>query len=133
MRRGGSLPTIEYMNENADRRPPLAERMRPRTFEDMVGQEALLGPSGVVPALIRSGRPPSLILWGPPGCGKTTIARIVANTLKLDPVAISAVTSGVKDIKEIVEQARIRRLETRSTVSTRRSRTRSWVRSRRAC
>ncbi len=72
----------------------------------MVGQEEVLGAGGVLPALLKSARPPSLILWGPPGCGKTTIARIIGATLKREPVAISAVTSGVKDIKEIVEKAR---------------------------
>src|SRR5688572_26735302 len=87
-------------------RPPLAERMRPRSFDEMVGQETLLGRDGVLSALLREGRPPSLILWGPPGCGKTTIARIIGATLRREPVAISATTSGVKDIKEIVERSR---------------------------
>ncbi|MEM7261476.1 MAG: replication-associated recombination protein A [Planctomycetota bacterium] len=89
-------------------RPPLAERMRPGEFDAMVGQRALLGPGGVIPKLLTEGRPPSLILWGPPGCGKTTVARIIGNTLDLPTRAISAVTSGVKDIKEIVADARKR-------------------------
>lgn len=87
-------------------RPPLAERMRPRSLEEVVGQEQILSGNGVLPALLKSARPPSLILWGPPGCGKTTIARIIAAALEREPVCISAVTSGVKDLKEIVERSR---------------------------
>lgn len=85
---------------------PLAERMRPRSFDEVVGQARLLGPDGVLRAVLDEGRTPSLILWGPPGCGKTTIARLVAEHLDRDPVSISAVTSGVKELKEIIARAR---------------------------
>lgn len=85
---------------------PLAEKMRPICLEEMVGQGDLFGTEGVVSKLIQSGCPPSLILWGPPGCGKTTIARIVASELDCPPVQISAVTSGVRELKEIVSRAK---------------------------
>ncbi|MCA8962993.1 MAG: AAA family ATPase, partial [Planctomycetes bacterium] len=94
-------------------RPPLAERMRPRSFDDVVGQSRLLSQGGVVPKLLAEGRPPSLILWGPPGCGKTTIARIIADGLGLSPRAISAVTSGVREIKAIVAESEAGMLEGR--------------------
>ncbi|MFN0057326.1 MAG: replication-associated recombination protein A [Planctomycetota bacterium] len=90
----------------APHRPPLAERMRPNCFDELVGQRELFGPEGLVRRLLREGRPPSLILWGPPGCGKTTVARLIAGALALQPVAISAVTSGVKELKEIIAAAR---------------------------
>ena len=89
-----------------ENRAPLAERLRPRELGEMVGQSALLGEDGVLQSLLSGGRPPSLILWGPPGCGKTTVARIIARVLDRPPVQISAVTSGVKELKEIVAQAR---------------------------
>ena len=87
-------------------RPPLAERMRPQTIDELVGQGNLIGEGGVLRSLLESGRPPSLILWGPPGCGKTTVARIIARVLDRPPEQISAVTSGVKEVKEIVARAR---------------------------
>ncbi len=80
--------------------------MRPIKLEEMVGQGDLIGAEGVVSKLIRSDCPPSLILWGPPGCGKTTIARIVASELDRPPVQISAVTSGVRELKEIISRAK---------------------------
>ncbi|MGH7725198.1 MAG: replication-associated recombination protein A [Candidatus Eiseniibacteriota bacterium] len=87
-------------------RPPLAERMRPRTFDEVVGQDAILGPGGPFDAVRRGGEPVSLILWGPPGSGKTTIARLVAGHTKCPFVAFSAVTSGIKEIKQTIERAR---------------------------
>lgn len=86
---------------------PLAERMRPRSLDEVRGQPGLVGPGGTLAPLLNRGRPPSLVLWGPPGCGKTTIARIISREVGLEPVAISAVTSGVAEIKSIVEKARI--------------------------
>ena len=92
--------------ESPENHLPLAERLRPMELAEMVGQSALLGEDGVLPSLLAGGRPPSLILWGPPGCGKTTVARIIARVLDRPPVQISAVTSGVKELKEIVAAAR---------------------------
>lgn len=85
---------------------PLAERMRPRDLDEVVGQQALVGAGGPLRRLAEAGSLPSLILWGPPGCGKTTLARLLAG----DParcafVALSAVTAGVRDVREVVERA----------------------------
>jgi putative ATPase len=84
---------------------PLAERMRPTKLSDVVGQEHILGEGKMVHQLLEAGKPFSLIFWGPPGSGKTTLARIIANTLKADFVEISAVTAGKADINKIVERA----------------------------
>ena len=85
---------------------PLAERMRPRTLDDYVGQEHLVGPSGVVRRMIESGRISSFILWGPPGVGKTTLAEIVASEMKVPFYTLSAVTSGVREVREVIEKAK---------------------------
>jgi putative ATPase len=87
--------------------PPLAERMRPRTLDDLVGQEHLTGPTGVIRKAIQNGTIPSMILWGPPGVGKTTIANIIANEVKKPFYTLSAISSGVKDIREVIEKARL--------------------------
>lgn len=84
---------------------PLAERMRPRDLDDVVGQEHLVGPDGVLRKALASGRLPSMILWGPPGVGKTTLARLIAERLKRPFHALSAINSGVKDVREVIEQA----------------------------
>lgn len=84
---------------------PLAERMRPQTLDEFVGQEQLLGEKGLLRKLIQSDRLSSIILWGPPGTGKTTIARIIANMTKAYFVEFSAVTSGVADIRKVVKEA----------------------------
>ena len=89
--------------------PPLAERMRPRTFEEVLGQEHLIGTGGPLHGIGAGRLPPSHILWGPPGSGKTTLARLVAQVAELPFVAYSAVTSGVREIKETVAQARERK------------------------
>ena len=86
--------------------PPLAERMRPSTLDDYVGQTHLVGPNGVLRRMIESGRPASFILWGPPGVGKTTLARIIAKASESTFHTLSAVTSGVKDVREVIEQCR---------------------------
>lgn len=88
---------------------PLADRMRPRTLDEVVGQEHLIGPGKVLRNLIESGQIPSLIFWGPPGSGKTTLARVIANTVKANFVEFSAVTSGIKEIKEVIKEAEQKR------------------------
>ena len=92
---------------------PLAERMRPRRVEDFVGQEHVLGPGTALRRAIEADQVPSLILWGPPGTGKTTLARIVAQRTGAEYVPFSAVLGGVKEIREIVQAARERRRMTR--------------------
>src|SRR5258706_559439 len=85
---------------------PLADRMRPSKLEDLVGQDHLVGPNGIIRKAIASGNVPSMILWGPPGVGKTTIANIIANEVKRPFHALSAINAGVKDVREIIEHAR---------------------------
>jgi putative ATPase len=95
---------------------PLAERMRPELFEDYLGQEALLGPGAPLRLLIESDKLPSMILWGPPGSGKTTLARLVAQRVKADFVVLSAVTASIKDVRSVVDQAKTNRKFQRRTV-----------------
>ncbi len=85
---------------------PLAERLRPRSLDDYVGQTHLVGDNGVFRKFIATGSVPSFILWGPPGVGKTTLAKIVANALDRPFYTLSAVTSGVKDVREVIEKAK---------------------------
>ena len=85
---------------------PLAERMRPTALEELVGQEHLAGKGSILRTAIEQGKIPSMILWGPPGTGKTTIANIIANTLQLPFYTLSAISSGVKDVREVIEKAR---------------------------
>ncbi len=84
----------------------MAERLRPRTLDDYVGQEHIVGKGAVLRKMIESGHITSFILWGPPGVGKTTLAQIVAHTLKVPFYTLSAVTSGVKDVREVIEKAK---------------------------
>jgi putative ATPase len=86
--------------------PPLAERMRPSSLEDLVGQVHLVGLNGIIRKAIATGNIPSMILWGPPGVGKTTIANIIANEVKRPFTILSAISAGVKDIREVIEKAR---------------------------
>jgi putative ATPase len=85
--------------------PPLAEALRPATIEEVIGQSHLLGPGKPLNLVFRSGKPHSMILWGPPGVGKTTLARLTANAFGCEFIALSAVLSGVKDIRAAIEQA----------------------------
>jgi putative ATPase len=88
---------------------PLAERMRPRRLDEVLGQEHLLAPGAALRRAIEGGQPPSMILWGPPGSGKTTLARMVADTCALAFATLSAVLAGVKEVRAVVDQARMRR------------------------
>jgi putative ATPase len=85
---------------------PLAERIRPTTLNDLVGQQHLTGKGSILRTAIEQGRIPSMILWGPPGTGKTTIANIIANTLNAPFFTLSAISAGVKDVREVIEQSK---------------------------
>ena len=85
---------------------PLAERLRPQTLEDYIGQQHLVGEGGVFRRFIEAGNVPSFILWGPPGVGKTTLAKIVATALERPFYTLSAVTSGVKEVRDVIESAK---------------------------
>jgi putative ATPase len=89
-----------------DLHSPLAERMRPSTLDQLVGQEHLTGPNGVIRKAIQLGTVPSMILWGPPGVGKTTIANIIAHEVRKPFYTLSAVSAGVKDVREVIEKAK---------------------------
>jgi putative ATPase len=99
------------LNERLARQAPLAARMRPKTLDEVVGQEHLLAPGRPLRALIDADRMSSVILWGPPGTGKTTLARLIASTTRRAFVAMSAVTAGVKDVREAITAARRRLAE----------------------
>jgi putative ATPase len=85
---------------------PLAERIRPSSLDELIGQEHLVGNGGILRTAIENGKVPSMIFWGPPGTGKTTIANIIAHTLKVPFFQLSAISSGVKDIREVIEEAK---------------------------
>ena len=94
---------------------PLAERLRPQAIDEYIGQQHLVGPNGVFRKFLETGNVPSFILWGPPGVGKTTLAKLVANHLRRPFYTLSAVTSGVKDVREVIEAARKQSLFQQST------------------
>lgn len=85
---------------------PLAERMRPQSLDDYIGQKHLVGENAILRQVIESGHVPSFILWGPPGVGKTTLARIIANKLERPFYTLSAINAGVKDVREVIEKAK---------------------------
>src|SRR6187551_1434221 len=84
----------------------LAARLRPTTLDDYVGQEHLVGPNGVIRRMLESGNISSMIFWGPPGTGKTTLAQIIANTTNASFHQLSGVSSGKKDLEEVIRQAK---------------------------
>jgi putative ATPase len=111
------MDLFDHALDRDDAAKPLAERMRPRRLEDFVGQEHVLGPGSALRRAIEADQVPSLVLWGPPGTGKTTLAHIVAERTGAHFVPFSAVLGGVKEIREIVAEARERRrLERRRTI-----------------
>ena len=85
---------------------PLAERLRPGSLDELIGQEHLTGKGSILRRSIDAGKIPSMILWGPPGVGKTTIAHIISQTLQAHFYQLSAISAGVKDVREIIEQAK---------------------------
>src|SRR5512137_373081 len=95
---------------------PLADRLRPRTLAEVTGQDHLVGPDGKLTRLLKGGRLPSLILWGPPGCGKTTIARLLAGETNLVFEQLSAIFSGVQDLRKAFDKARMNREQGRGTL-----------------
>jgi putative ATPase len=99
------------LQERLKRQAPLAARMRPASLDEVVGQEHLLGPNGPLRRLIEADRMSSVILWGPPGTGKTTLAKLTAGATSRSFETLSAVTAGVKDVREVVERARRRLAE----------------------
>lgn len=106
------IPTVPSTEPGA----PLAARMRPRSLDEFVGQTAIVGPGTLLRRAIESDRVPSCIFWGPPGCGKSTLARIVAQTTRAAFESLSAVTSGVADVRKLIDRARERRRAGRKTI-----------------
>lgn len=110
---GPDGPLFSQRQEAGQTRPastsaPLAARMRPRTFDDFVGQEHVVGPDRVLRRSIEADTMPSIVLWGPPGTGKTTLARIIARTTRSHFAPLSAVTAGVADLRRVIDEARKR-------------------------
>ncbi len=108
------MKTLFEQNTTSDM--PLAEQLRPTSLDQLVGQEALLGQSHMLRQMLASRRPVSLVLWGPPGCGKTTLARIIAEQSGYEMDVVSAVASGTAELKEIFARARTRAQDGRKTV-----------------
>jgi len=105
------MPATDLFADAADRGPltPLAERLRPKSIAEVIGQRHLLAPGKPLAVAFAAGKPHSMILWGPPGVGKTTLARLMADAFQADFVAISAVLAGVKDIRDAVSRAELAR------------------------
>jgi len=111
-----STLSLPFADDAPAANTPLAERLRPRTLDEVIGQKQLLGAGKPLRTAFESGRLHSMILWGPPGVGKTTLARLMADAFDAQFIAISAVLGGVKDIREAVEQARVAQAQGRGTV-----------------
>ena len=109
-------PGFSFPEEPLPADAPLAARMRPRTLDEFFGQEAAAGPGSMLRGSLERGRLPSFILWGPPGCGKTTLARILASGVSAEFVTVSAVSSGVADLRKMVAEAKGRRMGGQRTV-----------------
>ncbi|MGM0553908.1 MAG: replication-associated recombination protein A [Pseudomonadota bacterium] len=105
----GSAESAPDLPVESDSAAPLAERMRPTRLDEMVGQDHLVGPDAALRQAIEQGQTPSMILWGPPGCGKTTLARLVAAAGAQRLVTLSAVLAGIKDVRAVVDAAKARR------------------------
>jgi putative ATPase len=117
MRRAGDQPSLFATPEPDDSHDaPLAERMRPRSLDEYVGQSHLVGARRLLRDMLEAGRVHSLILWGPPGSGKTSLARVIANASQARFVAFSAVLSGVKELRAVIEEAREERRRGRRTI-----------------
>lgn len=106
----------DLFDSGADHFAPLAERLRPRSLDDLVGQEQLVGAGKPLRVAFESGRPHSMVFWGPPGVGKTTLARMMANAFDAQFIAISAVLGGVKDIREAIVKAQTAQTQGRRTI-----------------
>jgi len=101
------MSSVNDLFQKRDPQAPLADRLRPRTLEEFVGQDHLLGPGKPLRLAFEAGRPHSMILWGPPGVGKTTLARLMARAFDAEFIAVSAVLAGVKDIRDAVARAEL--------------------------
>ena len=101
---------------NSERHIPLADRLRPTTFAEFFGQPNLSDEQGIIFQGIQQNRLPSLIFWGPPGTGKTTLALIIARQLKAEFIKFSAVTEGVRDLRKVLDRARANKLVDKSTI-----------------
>src|SRR5688572_2678117 len=102
------------MDEGAPR--PLADRLRPKTLSEVVGQDHLVGPEGTLSRMLKGGRLQSMILWGPPGSGKTTVARLLADATSLAFEQLSAIFSGVQDLRKAFDRAKARRQTGKGTL-----------------
>jgi putative ATPase len=105
-----------YFMSNKNSKTPLADRMRPEKLEDFLGQDEIVGAGKLLRQAITAGSPPSMIFWGPPGSGKTTLSHIIAKQTKAEFIQFSAVTSGVRDLKEVIKKARENAIEERKTI-----------------